>query len=62
MRSVAGSSLWSVSSVASNALEVLVEAEVSDHRLEDSVTLDLDVRHLDLGFLWDEVHLSFSLL
>lgn len=58
-------------SVALSALTVVVlletrdelsNAEVLDHLLEDLVVLDLDLVDLDLGALWDEVHLSLSFL
>ena len=56
-------------SVAGSAAVVLLEtrdqlpnAEVLDHLLENLVVLDLDLVDLNLGALWDEVHLSLSFL
>lgn len=40
----------------------LPDAEVLDHLLENLVVLGLDLVDLDLGALWDEVHLSLSFL
>ena len=39
----------------------LLDAEVLDELLEDLVLAWLDLVDLDLGLVWDEVHLSFSL-
>lgn len=58
-------------SVALSALTVVVlletrdelsDAEVLDHLLQHLVVLGLDLLDLDLGALWDEVHLSLSFL
>ena len=56
-------------SVAGSAAVVLLETrdqlsntEVLDHLLENLVVLDLDLVDLNLGALWDEVHLSLSFL
>ena len=58
-----------MSSVAGSAAVVLLETrdqlsntEVLDHLLENLVVLDLDLVDLNLGALWDEVHLSLSFL
>ena len=40
----------------------LPDTEVLDHLLENLVVLDIDLFDLDLGALWDEVHLSLSFL
>lgn len=49
------SSLWSV--LVDQALDV----QLSDELLDDWV-FEVDAGDLDLGLLWDEIHLSFSFL
>ena len=39
----------------------LAETKVLDHLLENGVS-DLDVLNLDLGSIWDEIHLALTLL
>lgn len=45
-----------------HAWDEVLDLEGLDHILENLVVSDLDVGDLDLGFVWDEIHLSFSLL
>ena len=40
----------------------LSDTEVLDHLLKDSIVLGEDVADLNLGLLWDEIHLSLSFL
>ena len=40
----------------------MLDFEGLDKILEDLIVVDLDVAYLDLGLIWNEVHLSFSLL
>ena len=47
---------------ALHSWDELSDSEVLDETLEDWVSVDLDVLDLDLGLVWDEIHLSFSLL
>merc|ERR1719223_1310703 len=50
--------LWSLWSVL---VDQLLDVEVSDEGFDNWV-FPLDVGNLDLGLLWDEIHLSFSFL
>ena len=60
------SSLLSLSAATlagvASAWDEVSELKVLDHSLEDSVVAHVDVLDLDLGLVWDEIHLSFSLL
>ena len=40
----------------------VLHLEALNEVLENLVVADFDVGDLDLGLVWDEVHLSFSLL
>ena len=53
--SVLGLSIWSV------LIDKLLDSELSDEVLDNWI-LEVDVGDLDLGLVWDEVHLSFSFL
>ena len=44
-----------------HAGDEMSDAEVLDHLLQDSVVASIDVFHLNLGALGDEVHLSLTL-
>ena len=58
----------SVASVAARAVLVLearnelLDTNILDHLLQDSVVTGIDVGDLDLGSLGDEIHLSLSFL
>ena len=48
-------------SVGSVLVDELLDAELSDHFLDNWV-LEVDVGNLDLGSVGDEIHLSLSFL
>ena len=53
---------FSASSLLVHAWDEVLDSERSNKVLENLIVSDLDVGDLDLGFVWNEVHLSFSLL
>lgn len=46
----------------SHLWDVVLKVKGLDHLLENWVLSDLDILDLDLGAVWDEVHLALSFL
>ena len=53
---------WSAAFLALEPWDEFPDSKVLDEGLKDWVSVEFDVLNLDLGLVWDEVHLSFSLL
>ena len=51
-----------MSSLLVHGWDEVLDTEGLDQILKNLVVTDLDASDLDLGFVWDEVHLSLSLL
>ena len=60
--SVASATATTLTVVLLHAWDKLSDTEVLDHLLKDSIVLGEDVADLNLGLLWDEIHLSLSFL
>ena len=53
---------WSLLSLLVHGWDEMSDLEGLDQVSKCLIVLNLDVGNLDLGFLWDEVHLLLSLL